>query len=292
MPQSNRVETSRRVGRIHRLNLGVNLLMAGGKVSIGLLSGSGALVADGLNSTSDLFSNFLSWLGHRVSERPADEDHHYGHANAEAVAAVAIGVIILVTGVLVVWGTFYAETVAHRGGWGWAALVAAGVSTVVSVWLSAVTLRVGRWARSPALMALGRDKRADSLTSFLVIVGISGSLGGLTWIEPVVTGIVGVWICVMGVQSISEGTDILMGRVSDPTLRAEIETVVSSVAGTECVRDVRIHPLGSTYRAELTICVNGALTVERGHEIAQEVETRVTQDLDGVVHVHVHVDPS
>lgn len=291
MSQPSQEENDLRAVRSHRLNAGVNLVMAGLKLSVGVAAGSGALVADGLNSTSDLLSNLVAWVGYRLSRRPPDEDHHYGHGNFEAVAAALIGLIILGAGLAVILRAFTGGGVTHGGSMGWAALGAAVTSVVVSEWLSRVTLRTGHALHSPSLIALGRDKRSDALSSSLVFLGIAGSLTGLAWVEPPITVLVGIWISILGVKSISEGADVLMDRVSDPELRGELEACAAQVEGVGAVQDVRLHPLGSTFGADLTIRVDGALTVAEGHEIALRVEAAITQGLARVAHVVVHVEP-
>lgn len=292
MTQPSAPEESVRVGRVHRLNILVNLALAGTKLALGVASGSGALIADGLNSATDLFSNAIAWVGYRLSLRPPDEDHHYGHGNFEAAAATLIGGVILAAGLAVLWRAFAATTVTHGGELGWAALAAAGVSVLVCLVLSSVTLRVGAEVHSPSLLALGRDKRSDALSSFLAFVAIAGSLSGVTWIEPPVTVLVGAWIAALGFKSITEGLDVLMDRVSDPELRRELELIASEVEGVESVHDIRLHPLGSSYGADLTLWVNGALTVTEGHEIAVEVEAAVQRSLVRIRHVVVHVEPT
>jgi cation diffusion facilitator family transporter len=270
----------------------VNLALAAVKLSLGLLAGSGALIADGLNSASDLCSNAVAWIGYRLSLRPPDEDHHYGHGNFEPAAAALIGAIILTAGLGVIWRAFTGVDATTGGLLGWLALAAAGISGLVSLWLSRLTLEAGRAALSPSLVALGRDKRSDALSSALVLMGIGGSLLGFAWIEPPVTVAVGLWICVLGVKSISEGTDVLMDRVSDPALRGALVERATQVEGVECVRDVRLHPLGTTYGADLTICVKASLTVAAGHKIAAEVEVAIIEKLELVVQVVVHVEPA
>lgn len=291
MEQRSPEQSNQRIVRVHRLNFLTNVGLAVMKVVIGLLSGSGALVADGLNSTSDLLSNLVAWGGYRFSLRPPDEDHHYGHGNAEAIAAMVIGGIILAAGGAVIWRAFTGRDLTVAGELGTAALIAALISVVVSLWMSHVNLQAGSRDHSQVLVALGRDKRSDAYASMLVVVGVGGSISGWSWVEPVVTGLVGGWIAFLGLKSIFEATDVLMDRVTDPRLRGEIQQVASAVNGVERVDEVRIHPLGATYRVDLTIHVKGSLTVESGHQLAQEVEAAVTRRHDRVVQVQVHVEP-
>ncbi|MCB9914519.1 MAG: cation transporter [Planctomycetes bacterium] len=292
MSQPSPVAIEQRVVRVHRLNLVVNLGLAGMKLSLGFASGSGALVADGLNSTSDLVSNAVAWLGYRWSQAPPDEDHHYGHGNFEAVASMVIGFVILGAGLGVVWRAFTSHDVTHGGALGWAALAAAAVSMLTCFWLARRTLAVGLATHSSTLIALGRDKYSDALSGSLVFVAIGGSLADLSWVEPPITVLVGAWISVLGFRSVSEGLDVLVDRVRDPALREELELAAAAVPGVASVRDVRLHPLGATYGADLTVCVDGALTVRDGHAIAVAVEDAISQAQSRVVSVVVHVEPA
>jgi len=276
---------------IHRLNAGTNVALAGGKIAIGLLAGSPALVAHGLENGTDLLNNLLAWIGHRVARVPADEDHHFGHANAEPLAACAIGLVILVGGVVVVYRAITGQGGAEPGSLGAFALAAAVVSGLACEGLSRVTYRAAAELESQVLAALARDKRADALTSVVVCTAVGGSLLGVAWLEPLIAGLMGVWIAFLGAKSLLEGLDVLMGRVRDPHIRAELEAIATGVGGVRGVQALRIQPLGSTWRVDLEISVDGSLSVARGHEIAHDVEDAITRERDRVVEVSVHVNP-
>jgi cation diffusion facilitator family transporter len=279
--------------RVHRLNGAANVALAALKVSIGLACGSPALVAHGVENAADLLSNALAWLGQRVAMRPPDEDHHFGHGNAEALTAVGIGVIILVGGVGVVFGAATGRmTSGEPGGPAALALGAAALSAVVCEALARYDERAARDLASPILRALARDKRSDALTSLVVIAGVVASHLGLPFADPLVAGGVGLWICVMGARSISEGLDVLMDRVPDVALREELREIAGAVQGVESVGAVHVHPLGTVSRVDMEVSVAGGLTVAEGHAIAHEVEDSITRTNMRIVQVVVHVDPA
>jgi divalent metal cation (Fe/Co/Zn/Cd) transporter len=127
------------------------------------------------------------------------------------------------------------------------------------------------------LSALGRDKRADSLTSMLVLVAIGCSLLGISWAEAWIAGGIGVYVIVLGGRSFREGLDILMDRVSDEGIQDELRAIAAEVPGVIKAGCVRVHPLGTTWAVELEISVDGDATVAEGHKLAHEVEERITQ---------------
>lgn len=281
-----------RAGRVHAWNAAANLGLALSKLLVGWLAGSSVLLADGVHSATDLVSNAIAWIGHRVAQIPPDEDHHHGHGGAEALAACAVGLVVMAGGVGVVWNAFGVAGGVEPGTYGTLAVVVATASAVVCAVLAAWTLRVGRALNSPSLTALGRDKRSDSLTSLIVLVGIVCALVGLPWLEPWIAAGIGVYVTWLGGVSFREGLDVLMDRVPEPGIQEELRDLALQVPGVQGACRVRVHPLGSTWAVELEIVVDGELTVAEGHKLAHEVEARLTRARDRIVRVQVHVNPA
>lgn len=270
----------------------VNLLLAILKIIGGTVSNSPSLLADGYHSIADLATNLIAWLGFRVAAQPPDEDHHYGHGKAEAAAAAFVGTALVAVAIAVLWESVGGRAQAYEGIQGTVALGAAVISLLGNEWLVRVTMRSAHELDSHALRALARDNRSDSLTSVLVIGGVGAALLGIEWVEPIATAVIGLFIGAMGLKSLSEGFDVLMDRVTDPEMRGRIEGSAGEVAGVVEVEDVLIHPLGSRFRVEMEVSVDGALSVRKGHEIAHEVESAVKHSEQRVVHVAVHVNPA
>lgn len=277
--------------RFFRLNLTLKGLLAAGKLVAGLATGSGVLIADGWHNLADLLTGFVAWLGFRYAQTPPDEDHHYGHGNAEAVAGMFVGFVLLTTGAGVLWQAWAVRAIVEPGVRGALALVAAVASILINEVLARGSFRLGRELSSQGLVALGRDSRADALSSVLAVVGIAGSLAGSRLAEPVVTAGIGVWILVMGWRSAKDGFDVLMDRVGDPELRTRVAQAAENVEGLVGVQEVRVHPLGTHLRVDMQISVDGKLSVEDGHAIAHRVEDAVRQAIEEVTEVHVHVNP-
>jgi cation diffusion facilitator family transporter len=287
-----RSHAEQRGDRAHRLGLVVNLCLALGKILVGLLTSSPALLADGFHSTADVATNAVAWLSFRVSRRPADSDHHYGHGKAEAVAGLFVALVLLGGGVQLVREAFDTQAPSYLNWQMSAALVTALISIGANEWLAAVTRRSAEELNSHALRALARDNRADSLTSLLVVIGIIVGRQGVPQAEAWVTGLMGLSIAHMGLSSLRESLDVLMDRVADTKIRARIEDLARSVDAVSAVQRVQLHPLGAHYRVDMEISVDGQLSVSKGHAIAHEVERVVTQAENGVVQVAVHVNPS
>ena len=280
-----------RAGRTHRLITGTNLGLAASKIAIGTWATSPALIAHGVENLTDLVGNVVGWVGHRVAQRPPDEDHHYGHGNAEALASVLIGLLILFGGAGIVYRTITSGGRAEPGVAGSLALGAAIVSAVVCEAVSRRAARVARELHSQVLAALARDKRSDALSSLVVIAGVGGSLLEIHWVEPAVAVIIGIVVVILGLRSLLGGIDVLMDRVSDPRIREDLVAIAREVPGVRAVKQVRVHPLGANLRVDLEIDVDGELSVRQGHTIAHAVDRAIRDRREQVEQVHVHVNP-
>jgi cation diffusion facilitator family transporter len=275
----------------YALTLLVNLVLAGAKLGAGYLATSPALVADGRHSLSDVAMNALAWTGYRFSKAPPDEDHHYGHGNWEAVAALVVGLIVIAAGAGIAVGTFMARSASTEPSRGPLALSVGIGAGLAKLLLARTTARVGNRLNSPSLIAVSRDNLSDAMTGSLVPVAIGAALLGIGWAEQACALLIAAVVFWMGAKSAKEGLDILMDR-ADPRTRAEIEATARGVPGVLGVQNVRIHPLGSEQRVDMEISVDGAQSVADGHRIAHAVENAVVAAHDHVHHVHVHVNPA
>jgi cation diffusion facilitator family transporter len=280
-----------RGSRVHFIGLAVNMALAAIKLMGGWVAGSPALLADGVHSLSDGVTSLAGLLSFRWAGKPADEDHHYGHGKAEALAAAFVGLVLVTAGVLLIIDAMVGEDPSYERKKGILAMSIAGVSVVVNAWLHRLAASTGRDLQSPSLMALARDCYSDALASVLVIIGVGCAMADLPRAEILAAGVIGGLILFMGLKTLRGATDILMDRVPDPNLRADITATVRLVEGVEGVERVGIHPLGHQLRVDMEISVDGDLSVRKGHAIAHKVEETIIASETRVVEVAVHVNP-
>ena len=275
----------------HQLSLGTNAVLALMKLTAGVLLVSPALVADGWHSLADTVSSAVAWIGFRLGREPADDDHHYGHGNLEALAGLLVGLALVAAGALVLWRSLRGERDALPKGHETLAMSVALVSALINLGLASVTHRASKRVASLSLRALTLDNLGDALSSIIVMLAILLRGFGYPGVELFVAGAIGVVIAAMGIGSVRSGFDVLMVRVTDQTLRGRIAETARCVDGVRAVQNVRIHPLGSDVRVDLEVNVDGELTVAAGHDIAHEVERQLTIHHSEVRDVHVHVNP-
>lgn len=277
--------------RVFLRSLAVKGFLAVLKLGVGFPVGSKALIADGVNSLSDILTNGGAWIGFRLARQPADEDHHYGHGSFEGLTALVVGLVLVAGAILLLWDAFFSSAPVLGAVDASLAMGAAAVSIAGNLWLARITQKAGEQLGSATLIALARDNRSDVLASFLVVLGAGANSIGWLIAEPLAAGVIAVMIAAMGLGSAREGLDILMDRVSDPDLRGRIRDRAASVPGIRGVHHIRVHPLGTAQRVDLDISVEGSMNVRDAHRLARLAERAVVQSEPAIIAVHVAVIP-
>lgn len=270
----------------------VNVALAVMKFTVGTLAGSQALIADAFNSTGDVVATSVAWMAFRYAAKPPDADHHYGHANAEALAGLLIGATICATGIFICTDGVRALIAGHhKPAPETLALWGAGVTAVVKEALCRVSLTVGRRNNSPTLLASARDHRADVFASLVALLGILIARLGYPIFDPIAASVIGVYIFLLGFAPLRTNIAILMHE-SPKELDQLALDAASKVQGVVRVTQVRVQPLGGSHRMDMVLLVTGGLTVREAHEIAHRAEERVIAAVPNVLEVHVHVEPA
>ncbi|MBI4577095.1 MAG: cation transporter [Planctomycetes bacterium] len=268
-----------------------NISLMALKLVVGILAGSTALLADAVESMTDVVATFVAYLGVRIAERPADRDHHFGHGNAEAIAATAVAAIILMTGLgLCVSAVLFMVEGRYRAP-DPLALVAAAVSMAVKEALYRYTIRVARRTRSPALLSVASDHRSDVLTSVAALVGVAGARLAWPLLDPLAACVIGLFVLRLGYGLMRSGLDRLMAGVPPGDLELDVTRTLHQTEGVLAVREVRLQGLGSYANVAVAIAVDGRLSVTEGHAIAHRAEERVRAQCPSVRFLEVHVEP-
>ncbi len=272
------------------LALLTNTALAVLKFVVGSLASSRAFIADAYNSAGDVVATLVAWGAFRYGSTPPDENHPYGHGNAEALAGLLIGGMLCATGAFISIDSLLVslEPVGEKPGMlaVWAALTTA----CVKEGLYQVSIRAGRRTHSPTLLASARDHRADVVTSLSVIVGILLARNGYPSFDSLTGASIGLYILYLGFEPVRENFGILM-QESHPELSAKAEVEALEIDGIRGVVQVRTQPVGGRYRMDIIIKVDGKLSVADAHDLAHEVEHIILAKNTRLTEVYVHVEP-
>lgn len=279
-----------------QVGLAANILLAVLKCTVGILGASPALLADGINSTSDVAYGVVVSIFVRLSAKPADHEHPYGHDQLESVAAVVVGAFVITTAIAIFWHTVATvhellTAPAEEGGTGSLALWVALSVVLVKFGLTAWTYGISRRVKNSAVLALAQDHRNDIFASSAAAVGILFARLGHPWVDPLAGAVVSLIILHTGVEILRSATADLMDTVPGRELEREIRASLEDVVGLLAIEEVHAHRFGPWLVANLTIGVDGGISVRDGHRIATEVEQRLLSQVEFMRRVYVHYHP-
>jgi cation diffusion facilitator family transporter len=278
------------------LGLAVNIFLAGLKTGVGILGHSPALLADGINSTSDVAYYIVVSVFLRLARKPPDKEHPYGHHQLESIAALIVGAFVITTAIAVFWtaiNNIYDLLLGQSdfsGASSWALWVA--LLTIMIKWgLTFFTGRIGRQTNNAAVQALASDHRNDIYSALAAAIGIFLGRMGLLWVDPLAGALVALVILRTGIEILRESSTDLMDTIPGQTLAQQVNELLNRVPGVKQVEEIHAHRFGPYLVINLTICVDGALSVTEGDCIACEVEDTLYQNIDFLRRVYVHYHP-
>jgi cation diffusion facilitator family transporter len=277
------------VQRVLWLTLALNLLVSAGKVAVGLLSGSLAMVADGYHSLVDGSNNVIGLIVAAYAFAPPDRGHPYGHRKFETAAAAVIGVALLVLAYHVLEGALgriASPSVPEIGLLNW--LVMFG-TMAVNLFVSWYEDREGRRLGSAFLIADATHTRADLFVSLGVVGSFAAARAGLAWADPLVAVVIAAVIAVQAVRIFVSAFHVLTDRA--PLAPEPIETLALAVVGVKQVRDVRTRGRGDAIYVDLTVHLDGSMTLSEAHDVADRIEDKLKAAHPEIVDVVVHPEP-
>jgi cation diffusion facilitator family transporter len=276
------------------VGIAANVVLAIVKIVTGILGNSSALIADGIESTTDVVSSLVVWTGLKISSLPADEDHPYGHGKAESIVAVIVALALLVAAALIA-GQSIREIVTPQQTPAWYTLLVLGLVIATKEYLYRVVSKVGNAISSTAVKGDAWHHRSDAITSTAAFIGISISLIGGKGYETADdwAALLACVIIVFNGFQVFRGAlgEIMDAAVPDP-LQKEIRQIASSVPGVVRIEKCRTRKSGVGILVDIHVEVDGDLSVRRGHEIAHEVSDRLQVSPLSIQQVMVHVEPA
>lgn len=292
------LEQRKRKG-ILAVNIGVvaNIILAALKTSIGVLGHSPALLADGINSTSDVVYGIVVSVFIRLAGKPPDEEHPYGHDQMESVAAVVVGSFVMTTAIAIFWDAIsnVYDLLTGQGDFSGAAIAALWVAlltVILKLGLTIWTQRIGQQTQNIAVLALAHDHRNDIFSAAAATIGIFFGRMGYPWVDPLAGTMVAMIILRTGIDILRESTADLMDTVPGQALAQRITELLYPIPGVKQIEEVHAHRFGPYLVVNITIGVDGSLSVAEGDKIAIQVECILIEQVDFMRRVHVHYHPA
>lgn len=280
--------------RIAATGMAISGALAVAKIVAGLAGNSTAVVADGLESASDVFSSGVVLLGLTLAAKPADQNHPYGHGRVEILTGLLIGLVLTVGGVLISYGSYDRIGTPHEPVSSfviWPLIASLVLKTFLATW----KFRYGRKSGSASLAADAWNDAMDSLSAITALVAV-----GLALFDPARFRdadrfggfVVGLIVIFTGVRVAYDTAMQLIDTMPDDAMMDRIRNAAHTVPGVRGVEKCFARKTGMRYHVDLHLEVDPNMTVRQSHELAHEVRERILERLDWVADVLVHVEPA
>ena len=288
----------KKIYRVTFIGFAVNLLLAGIKLAAGILGRSGAMVADAVHSFSDMATDVVVIAFAKISAKPKDEGHDYGHGKYETLATIIISLALAAVGTGILVSSIRAIRIVVDGGElprpGAVALAAAVVSIVIKEILYRYTVREGCRVESPSMVANAWHHRSDALSSLGTLAGIGCAYFlGDKWriADPIAALVVAVFIFKIAFDLIRTGLDELLERSLPEDVEEEILRVVAANPEVREPHNLRTRRIGASIAVEVHVRVDGAMSVCRSHELTEDIERRLRARFGEGTMIAIHVEP-
>ena len=292
------MERNREIYKVTLLGGLVNIVLLVFKFVAGILGHSAAMIADAVHSLSDFLTDIIVLMFVRISSKPKDKSHDYGHGKYETLAMTLIGVALLSVAIGIIYGGATKISVWARGvqleAPGLLALWAALLSIILKEGIYHYSMIKARQLNSQAVEANAWHHRSDALSSVGTAVGIGGAIFlGQRWtvLDPLASVVVGAFIVKVAVGLLRNGIGDLMEQSLPDAVENEILQLAGSVPGVAMPHDLRTRRIGNHYAIELHILMDGDMTLREAHDKATQVEDTLKSHYGPETHVAVHVEP-
>ena len=293
--------SDKRTKRIYRatlLGMFVNMALFAFKLVAGLVGRSGAMIADAVHSASDFATDIVVLAFVRISAKPRDDDHKWGHGKYETLASLIIGVALFAAGVDILIESAEKITAVLKGEVlprpGVIAIIAAAVSIVAKEALYQYTVRVGRQTDSPSVVANAWHHRSDALSSIGALLGIGTAYFlGEKWriADPIAAIVVAALIMKVAIELCRDALAELLEKSLSKEVEEEILAIISSTPNVYKPHNLRTRRIGSNIAIEVHIRVDGSMSVDASHEISRQIERALRSRFGEQTAVAIHIEP-
>ena len=289
----------RSIYRITWIGSIVNLLLLIFKFIAGILGRSSALVADAVHSLSDFVTDVIVIVFVKISGKPEDDDHRYGHGKYETLATALIGLALFAVGVglLVSGSSKVAEVI--KGSVlpapSMIALIAAAVSILSKEILYRYTIRVGKKYESQAVVANAWHHRSDAFSSIGTLIGIGGAIFlGEKWriLDPIAAIIVSAFIIKVAIDLIKPCVDELLERSLPTEIEQQIIDIIALFPEVNSPHHLRTRRIGNHIAIEVHLRMDGQISLENAHSVATDIEKRIKEEFGPDTHIGIHMEPN
>ena len=261
------------------------------KLLVGVATGSLGILSEALHSALDFLAALITWVSVKLSDKPADSDHNFGHGKIENFSALLEALLLLATCAWIVYEAlsrlFSGNTHIDVGIWSYVVVIA---SIAIDSWRSRELMRAAKKYKSQALEADALHFSTDILSSFVVLLGLVCANFGYFFADSVAALGVALIVIWVSLRLSMRAVNSLLDKAPEG-LHESVEKIISGVDGVVCLHDLRVRSVGPEYEIDVNVHVDPKLSLVDAHDISERVERAVSQKLGNMI-INVHIEPN
>lgn len=273
--------------KIATLSILANLFLAGSKIVVGYFFYSTAIIAEGLHSLTDVFSSFIGYFGIKASQKPVDQKHPYGHYKLEVLSGLIITLILLASGLGIIYGSYQGFLNPERLNVSYLAMLIMFISAIVNFATSKIKVFYGQKENSLTLISDGVHDRADVLTSLAVLAGLFLSRYWI-YFDPFLAFLIGLYIIKESFSLGKEAIDSLL----DVSAGEDIEEKIKSIVKDEKIEleALKTQKKGSALTANLEIVLPNSLNIKEATKISENLRSKLIKKIENLLYVAIQIN--
>ena len=267
-----------------------NLFLLVIKGIVGIFTHSQAMIADSINSASDIVSSVLTYIGNRIASKPRDDDHHLGHGKAEYIYSLLISILIMLVAITVFKDAIMSFFIPSEFSFSFWYVIVCIVTILVKLSLFLYTNYIYKKYNNLLLLANSKDHRNDMIvTTFTLISGIFVYFN-IYWVDSLVGLGIAIFILITGIKIFVDSYNVLMDKAMNEETKREVMNIIDKYEEVKKIQHFNATPVGYMYQVSFTIFVDGNLSTYESHDIANRLEKEIS-NLDDIYLTIIHVNP-
>ena len=253
-----------------------NFLLTILNITVGHLGGSYALIAEGMHTFSDVITSIIAFIGFKMGQKPADEDHPLGHGRAEPVAGLIIVLFLAIVGYEIIdtaKDKILNPSLIHVPDIYVAIMAVFGI--IFNYAMSKYIIRIGEEINSPAIVADGQHQKTDIYSSVAIVIGVIVANSGFSILDPIIGMVIGLLILKTAFELAKENLNSILGKVPDKEIFKKIEKAAVEIPDVYEPHNIKVDNYGPYYIVNLNIKVDGNITVNEAYKLASAVEENI-----------------
>ena len=261
------------------------------KIIVGLFSNSQVMIADAINSGSDIINSVLSYIGNKISLTPEDSDHNLGHGKAEYFYALLVSIIMLLLGINQIKESIKSLFIVNSYHFSIWLIIVCLVTISIKFILYLVTIRESHKHNNILLEASAIDNRNDMFLTLITLIATICTYYNIYYIDAIGSIIISIFIIIQAIAIYKKSYDVLMDKTCPERVKKEVFDIIKKHKEIEKVTHFNATPVGYRYQISLSIFVDGKLSTIESHDIANSLEKEIVKEIEEIYLAVIHVNP-